>query len=162
MSSHCLWIRIFKYRAYSQGLLKSVLFRCHPSEDGLYPSYETMSQHMNKRSHKISFLCKRENVGCTTFRLPNPIPNDMQHSFGVPRFFFRFNLTSAITNQPFAYVHWAMVKLIHCYRTSFDCTMTINEWNSGPVQRPCINPFCYIEDIVPSRFALGIICCFDY
>ena len=150
-------------RAYTDGLLKSVLFKCHPSEDGHYPSYETMSQHLNKRSHKISFLCKRENVGSTSFLLSNqvPIPGKMQHSFGVPRFFFRFSLTSAIDNQPFAYVHWSMVTLINCHRTSFECTMTRNEWQTGPAQRQHINPFCYVEDVVPSRFALGNIFSFE-
>ena len=33
--------------------------------------------------------------------------------------------------------------------------MTRREWTTGPKQRDNINPFCYIEDVIPSRFALG-------
>jgi hypothetical protein len=33
--------------------------------------------------------------------------------------------------------------------------MSRNEWTTGPKQRPNINPFCYLEDMVPSRYALG-------
>jgi hypothetical protein len=36
----------------------------------------------------------------------------LQHSFGVPRFFFRFNMTSAISQQPYGYVYWSMFKLV--------------------------------------------------
>jgi hypothetical protein len=96
----------------------------------------------------------RDNVGSTTFAAPQPTP-DMQHSFGVPRFFFRFNMTSAISQQPYGYVHWSMFKISKCYRTSFEGTMTRNEWSTGPIERPGISPFCYIEDVIPSRFALG-------
>jgi hypothetical protein len=33
--------------------------------------------------------------------------------------------------------------------------MTREEWITGPTQHPHINPFCYIEDVIPSRFAMG-------
>ena len=121
----------------------------------MYPSYNDMGLHLNKTNHKVSFLSKRENVGSTTFNSQDSIPDDMQHSFGVPRYFFRFNLTSAISRTPYAYVHWATVKLNKCHRTSFECSMTNEEWMTGPASRPNVNPFCYIEDVIPSRFALG-------
>ena len=142
------------FRAYSYGLVKSVLFRCHYKEDMKYPSYDKMSTHLNKTDHKVSFLGVRENVGSTSFSSANPTP-DMQHSFGIPRYFFRVDLTSAISNQPYAYVHWAMFKLKTCHRTSFEGTMTNREWTTGPIERPHVNPFCYLEDVIPSRFALG-------
>jgi hypothetical protein len=141
------------FRAYECGLIKSVLFRCHFEASNTYPTYQTMSTHLNKTNHKISFLGIRDNVGSTTFA--GPATPDMQHSFGVPRFFFRFNLTSAISQQPYGYVHWSMFKVTKCHRTSFEGTMTRHEWTTGPSQRPRINPFCYIEDVIPSRFALG-------
>ena len=144
-------------RAYSYSLLKSVLFRCHYNKENKYPSYDEMSKHLNKTNHKVSFLVTRENVGSTTFTAANPT-SDMQHSFGVPRFFFRFNLTSAISRQPYGYVHWAMFKVKKCHRTSFEGTMTMREWTNGPVERPGISPFCYLEDVIPSRFALGTVC----
>jgi hypothetical protein len=142
------------YRAYTQGLIKSVHFRCHYAEDNNYPTFEDVSRHLNKTTNKTSFLVIRDNVGSTTFDDPEP-PRDMQHSFGVPRFFFRINLTSAISAQPYAYVHWAMFKLHTCHRSSFEGTMTRREWTTGPKERDNINPFCYIEDVIPSRFALG-------
>ena len=141
------------YRAYEYGLIKSVLFRCHFDVSNKYPTYETTSSHLNKTNHKVSFLAIRDNVGSTTFAA-QPTP-DMQHSFGVPRFFFRFNMTSAISQQPYGYVHWSRFKISKCYRTSFEGTMTRNEWSTGPIERPGISPFCYIEDVIPSRFALG-------
>ena len=113
-----------------------------------------MSNHLNKADHKIPFIGIRRNAGSTTFTAPNPT-SDMEHSFGVPRFFFRFNLTSAISNQPYGYVHWVNFKLHTCHRTCFEGTMTRNEWMTGPIERENINPFCYCEDIIPSRFALG-------
>lgn len=142
-------------RAYSSGLIRSVLVRAHYSEDNAYPSFETISKHLNKTNHKICFIVIRDNVGSTTFASTNCATDDMQHSFGVPRFFFRFNLTSAICRQPYSYVHWVMFKLNRCHRTSFEGSMSRNEWTTGPKQRPNINPFCYLEDMVPSRYALG-------
>jgi len=139
-----------------QGLLKSVLFKCHYNEDEEYSTFEEMSRHLNKTSHKISFLAIRSNTGSTTFSIAEPT-EDMQHSFGVPRYFFRFNLTSAISNQPYSYVHWTRFKLNRCHRSSFEGNMTRNEWMTGPTTRQDINPFCYVEDCIPSRFALGII-----
>ena len=146
------------FRAYTQGLLKSVLFRSHYSEINAYSTFQDISKHLNKSSHKISFLAIRHNVGTTSFDTPDP-PQDMQHSFGVPRYFFRFNLTSAISAQPYAYVHWVMFRLHTCHRSSFEGRMTNNEWTTGPRQRQNINPFCYIEDVIPSRFALGNSTC---
>lgn len=142
-------------RGYVSGLVKSILFRCHYSEDKTkYPTFEGMSRHLNKTDHKISFLGVRHNVGCTTFSIQDPASH-MQHSFGVPRFFFRLNLTSAISNQPYGYVNWTNFKLHSCHRTSVVGTMTRNEWLTGPIERPHISPFCYIEDVIPSRYALG-------
>jgi len=142
-------------RAYSYSLLKSVLFRCHYNKENKYPSYDYMSKHhLNKTNNKVSFLVTRENVGSSTFTSANPI----QHSFGVPRFFFRFTLTSAISRQPYGYVQRAMFKVKKWHRTSFEGTMTMREWATGPVERPHISPFCYLEDVIPSRFALGTVC----
>ena len=131
-----------------------MLFRCHYNEEGDYPSYEEMSRHLNKTSNKVSFVGIRDNVGCTSFASRNP-SDDMQHSFGVPRYFFRLNLTSSICNQPYGYVNWSVFKMSDCYRTSFQGSLTRREWTTGPVERPRINPFCYLEDVIPSRFALG-------
>lgn len=142
-------------RAYSSALLKSVFFRCHYSEDSVYPTYEDMSKHLNKTSHKVSFIGVRDNVGCTTLAAQEPT-DDMQHSFGIPRYFFRFNLTSAICNQPYGFIHWSMFRLYNCHRTSFEGTMTRREWTTGPSTRPSVSPFCYLEDVIPSRFALGM------
>ena len=146
--------RLSMYRAYSRGLLKSVLFQSHYNDDNEYPTFEQMAKHLNKTSHKVSFLAIRSNTGSTTFHTQAPTA-DMQHSFGVPRYFFRFNLTSAICNQPYSHVHWAMFKLRMCHRASFEGTMTRQEWTTGPSVRQGISPFCYIEDCIPSRFALG-------
>jgi len=152
----CLDICRCCHRAYSHSLLKSVPFRCHYNEESKYPSYDEMSKHLNKTNHKVSFLVTRENVGSTTFTTANPT-SEMQHSFGIPRFFFRFNLTSAISRQPYGYVHWAMFKVKKCHRTSFEGSMSMREWTTGPVERSHISPFCYLEDVVPSRFALGTV-----
>ena len=141
-------------RAYSDGLLKSVLFHSYYNETNEYPSFQDMSEHLNKPNHKVSFVGIRDNVGSTSYHEREP-PSEMHHSFGVPRFFFRFNLTSAISNVPYAYVHWVKFKLRRCHRTSFEGSIRRDEWVSGPTEHPNINPFCYVEDIIPSRFALG-------
>ena len=152
---------VFKFRAYTQGLIKSVLFRCHYSDKDAYPTFQDISKHLNKANHKVSFVVIRDNVGSTTFEghpAPENIPQCMQHSFGIPRLFFRFNLTSAISAQPYAYVHWARFEMHTSHRASFEGTISRNEWTTGPIQRENINPFCYVEDIIPSRFALGKHC----
>ena len=141
-------------RGHDSALLKSVLFQCHYSPTMEYPTYDTMSKHLNKTSHKVSFVAIRHNVGSTTFTNAEP-SNSMQHSFGIPRYFFRFNLTSAMSNLPYGYVHWSVFKVSRCHRTSFEGSMTRREWTTGPAARENINPFCYIEDVIPSRFALG-------
>jgi hypothetical protein len=138
----------------------------------VYPTFEDIAGHLNKSNHKISFLASRDDVGSTKY--PRDIlvedvnkpreewkpPTEWNHSFGVPRFFFRLNLTSAMSNLPYAYVNWAMFALDACHRTSFEGQMTRNEWTTGPIERENINPFCYLEDILPSRFALGaFLCC---
>lgn len=141
-------------RAYTSGLLKSVLFRCHYNKDNDYPSFEDIVQHLNKTSHKLSFLVSRDDVGSTTYESSDPLKEE-KHSFGVPRYFFRFSLTSSLFNIPYAYVHWVKFRMNKCRRTSFEGSMTRDEWTTGPTQRPNINPFSYIEDVIPSRFALG-------
>jgi hypothetical protein len=147
---------VFISRAYTSGLLiKSVLFRCHYNDDKTsYPTIDSMSKHLNKTSHKISFLAIRDTVGSTSFTTQDP-PLENLHSFGVPRYFFRLNLTSAISGQPYGYVHWVMFNLHTCHRASFEGSMTRDEWMTGPTERPNISPFCYLEDVIPSRFALG-------
>jgi len=142
------------YRIYTKALIKSVEFRCHYDEEGDYPTFQTMSKNLNKSIHKISFVGVRHNVGSTTFFYNNP-PEEDQHSFGVPRFFFRLDLTSAIYQKPYAYVHWARFKIDVCHRSCFEGSIHLREWTSGPTERNNINPFCFMEDIMPSRFALG-------
>ena len=85
------------------------MFRSYYNEHNVYPTLEVMTKHMNKMNHKVSFLGIRHNTGSTTFNVAEPT-EDMQHSFGIPRYFFRFNSTSAIFNQPYSHVHW--VRLI--------------------------------------------------
>ena len=132
-----------------------MLFNCHYKDDNEYPTFEDMAKHLNKTTHKVSFLAIRSNTGSTTFHPQAINTEDTQHSFGVPRYFFRFNLTCAINNQPYSHVHWAMFKLRKCHRASFEGTMTRDEWMTGPTARQGISPFCYVEDCIPSRFALG-------
>ena len=105
--------------------------------------FETISSHLNKTNHKVSFLAIRDNVGSTTFAAPQST-FDMQHSCGVPRFFFRFNMTSAISQQPYGYVYWSMFKISKCKRSPFEGTMTRHEWTTGPIERLRISTFCYI------------------
>jgi hypothetical protein len=114
-----------------------------------------MAKHLNKSNHKISFLATRDNVGCTTFPPNDPDDREMYHSFGVPRFFFRFNFTSSLRGLPYGYVNWVRFNLHTCHRTSFEGSMSRDEWMTGPSARPNISPFCYLEDVIPSRFALG-------
>ena len=162
----CFMLYVICFRAYTSGLIRSVLVRTFFDEDNQYQSFETISKHLNKTSHKICFVVVRDNVGSTTFGFPEAANDaNMQHSFGVPRFFFRFNLTSAICDQPYSYVHWVMFKLNKIHRTSFEGSMSRNEWRTGPTERPNINPFCYLEDMIPSRYALGMYCalrCLNY
>ena len=44
-----------------------------------------------------------------------------------------------------------------CHRTSFEGLMTRREWTTGPVEQSHISPFCYLEDVAPSLFALGTV-----
>ena len=50
----------------------------------------------------------------------------------------------------------SMFKIHKCHRTSFEGTMSRSEWTTGPTERRNINPFCYLEDAIPSQFILGM------
>jgi hypothetical protein len=141
---------------YTHALVKSVLFHCRYHKDNEYSTFQDMSTQLNKMDHKISFVGVRENVGSTTYYDERtPIRDSLDHSFGVPRYFFRLNLTSALYEKPYSYVHWARFKAIRSHRTCFEGAFSQNEWQTGPVERDNINPFCLLEDIIPSRFVLG-------
>jgi hypothetical protein len=82
----CFMLYVICFRAYTSGLIRSVLVRTFFDEDNQYQSFETISKHLNKTSHKICFVVVRDNVGSTTFGCPEAANDaNMQHSFGVPR-----------------------------------------------------------------------------
>jgi hypothetical protein len=140
---------------YQEALIKSILVKTKYEADPKdYPTYKTMAANRRLKKNKIPFLSVPYHVGSTTSH--NPALNSQQaQSFGCPRYFFRFNCTSAIASVPYAYVHWSMFTATKFHRTCFMGHIFEQEWETGPRCRPEICSFVTLDDITPSRFVVA-------
>lgn len=140
---------------HDNALIKSIEFTTIFEEDSRnYPTYKEMSENIRKKQHKIPFCSVPYNVGSTSHH--NPVNRDKyKHSFGCPRYFFRFDFTSAISSVPYAYVTWCRFSATSFYRTCFMGRFTQDEWQTGPKHRTSLCPFVTVDDIIPSRFVLA-------
>lgn len=145
------------YRVRNKALVKSVLFETKDYSKGNFPSLQTMANNPKGRMNKIPFLCVNHNVGSTKFH-DDRLKNDQNYSFGRPRFFFRFNFTSAIYDVPIAKVRWIDFVAVHFTRTTFAGHCTPNSWNetlTDDEHNSKYVPFVGLDDILPTRFVLS-------
>ena len=143
-------------RIYEGALIKSIELRTTYEEDNKnYPTLSNMSSSRRKRNHRLPFIAISNNFyGCTSHYNPN-LRNEQQKSFGCPRYFFRFNFTSAIFDEPYAYVDWIQFTAVTFQRTCFMGFVSQNEWSSGPRFRDGVCPFVKVSEMEPSRFVLA-------
>jgi hypothetical protein len=114
-----------------------------------------MSTSRRIRNHRVPFIAVSNNFyGCTS-HYNNHLRDEQQKSFGCPRYFFRFNFTSAIYDEPYAYVDWVQFTAVSFRRTCFMGFISHNEWKSGPAFRDKVCPFVRVSEIEPSRFVLA-------
>ena len=138
---------------YDHALIRSIAMKTYWKSNSTYPTYQEMAEDSTKKS-KATFICVPHNVGCTTIsdlasmRLPNK-------SMGCPRYFFRFNFTSAIHEVPYAYVDWCSFQASRFTPTYYEGRMSNIEWTTGPSYKNGISPFVTIDVIAPSRFVLA-------
>jgi len=142
---------------YHAGLIKTTLLDVrHRRDVEVPPTYKWLAERGKGRFDKSPFIGVETNVGSTSHHFPAS-KKDQQYSFGCPRFFFRFNLTSAITEVPYAYVDWSNFIATNFYRTTFEGHLTPHAWENGPLTRlrGNINPFICCEEFIASRFVLA-------
>ena len=90
----------YSNRIYVHALIKSIAFHTHFEEDRTdYPTYEDIATQPRLKANRINFLSVPYNVGSTTHYDPRQA-DQLRASFGCPRYFFRFNFTSAVTSIP--------------------------------------------------------------
>ena len=93
------------YRIYQGALIKSIELHTFYEEDNKkYPTLSNMSTSRRIRNHRVPFIAVSNSFyGCTS-HYNNNLRDEQQKSFGCPRYFFRFNFTTAIFDEPYAYV----------------------------------------------------------
>ena len=136
--------------------MKSIELHTYYEEDNCqYPSLSDMSCNRRIKNHKIPFIAVSNNFyGCTSHFNPN-LRDEQQKAFGCPRYFFRFNFTSAIFDEPYAYIDWIQFTAVTFRRTCFMGFVSHNEWTSGPKFKDRVCPFVRVSEIEPSRFLLA-------
>jgi hypothetical protein len=98
------------------------------------------------------------NPGSTKYYNPADAKDeDMQIGFGRPKWFTRFNFTSAIYEVPYGKIVWCPLSLYSASRTLFEGYITPVDWETAEVERDSskLNPFISCDIILPSRFALA-------
>lgn len=114
-----------------------------------------MAANRKGKRFRLPFIGTANNFdGCTT-HYDNNLSQEQNYSFGCPRYFFRFDFTSAINSIPIAYCDWVQFIATKFTRTTFMGLLTYSEWTTGPIKRANVNPFISLDTILPSRFVLA-------
>ena len=115
--------------------------------------HEPISKLILQSKFKVPILGVHRETGSTTWHDIAQRENQ-RYAFGIPRWFCRFNFTSAISDVPFTYVSWIKFTIESATKTCFIGHISADEWNGGPFinKSDDINPFCSIDYIMPSRF----------
>ena len=140
--------------------MKSVVIKTFPdksfptAEGGFsYPTLSQMHEVQFSSRQKYPIIGINQNVGSTSF-YDRKLADKQQFSFGVPHYFFRFNLTSAVYEKPYAHVSWIQFTAIQFHRTTFKGHITGDAFYNGPREQSPFNPFVLLDDVIPSRFAM--------
>jgi len=116
-------------------------------------THDTIANLILNSKLKVPIVGVNRDTGSTSWH--NDAERDNQrYAFGIPRWFCRFNFTSAISDVPFAYVTWIKFTIEFLTKTCFIGYISANEWNNGPFihKSDDINPFCSIDYLMPSRY----------
>ena len=148
---------MLQYRLHGSAIMQGIHIKCATIQDinkELKENlHETISNLIITSKLKVPIVGVNRDTGSTNWH--NIAERDNQrYAFGIPRWFCRFNFTSAISDVPFIYVSWIKFTLETATKSCFMGHISANEWNSGPFIRKSddINPFCSIDYIMPSRF----------
>ena len=114
-----------------------------------------MASHKKGKKYRLPFIGTANNFDNCTTHYDNDLRHEQNYSFGCPRYFFRFDLTSAINSIPIAYCDWVQFIATKFTRTTFMGLITYGEWTSGPIKRVNVNPFISLDTILPSRFVMA-------
>jgi len=140
--------------------VKGIPIKCFPIQDinqELKKNlHDSISNLILKSKLKVPILGVNRETGSTKWHNDN-LREKQRFAFGIPRWFTRFNFTSAISNVPFVYVSWIKFTMEDVPCDTHNCFighMSAEEWNSGPFihKGDDINPFCSLDYIIPSRF----------
>ena len=154
------------YIIYGSAYLKGVPIQCFPIVDiqkELHVNnHDTLATLITNSKLKVPILGVHRDTGSTSWHDDN-LKEHQRFAFGIPRWFLRFDFTSAIEDVPFAYLSWIKFTIESATKNCFMGHISADEWNSGPYihKSDNINPFCSIDDIMPSRFDV-IMITFDY
>ena len=145
------------HRCFQHAYVKSIRLKTTYEDDKTkYPSYSNMAFDGSSTDNKIPFIGVPYNTGSTTRHRENSISNNNAlYSFGCPRFFFRLNITTQVTDTPYAFVNWCCYRARTSTNTYFEGVITEREWHDGPSEKVNINPFVTMDDILPSRFVMA-------
>ena len=126
---------------YKEAIIFSQLFHATPLHE--FNSLHDMS--LNK---KYNFVCHYDRVS-------------NQKYFGIPLYFFRATLTSAVQSVPMTKVKWIPLQTLHSYRSCEICLITVSNWNAqnydDMYSENRLNPFISLQQLEPSRYALSYI-----
>jgi hypothetical protein len=114
-----------------------------------------MSTNKKGKRFRIPFVGTQTNFDKCTTHFDNSLRDEQNYFFGCPRYFFRFDFTSAISSIPIAYCDWVQFITTKFTRTTFMGHISHAEWTTGPIKRPGVNPFITLDSILPSRFVLA-------
>ena len=102
---------------------------------------------------KVPILGVKRETGSTSWH-DEKLREAQRYAFGIPRWFTRFNFTSAINDVPFAYISWIKFTVENSPNNNYiQGYIGAQEWNDGPFihRTDNINPFCSLDYIIPSR-----------
>ena len=78
-----------------------------------------MASHKKGKKYRLPFIGTANNFDNCTTHYDNDLRHEQSYSFGCPRYFFRFDFTSAINSIPIAYCDWVQFIATRFTRTIF-------------------------------------------
>ena len=126
-----------------------------PTEEGnfAYPTLSQMHENQFTTRKKYPIVGINQNVGSTSY-YDRRLADKQNYSFGVAHYFFRFNFTSAVYEKAYAHVDWIKFTAIKFHSASFIGHIKGNDFFNGPCPDPNLNPYVFLDDLIPSRFAM--------
>ena len=123
-------LTLFNYRLHESATVKGVDIKCLPiqdiDEELKSNSHDTFHKLSGSSKKNIPILGIKRDTGSTTWHDMN-LKDDQLFAFGIPRWFFRINFTSAICNVPYVYICWIKFTMEFRSNTCYIGHMASNE-----------------------------------